>query len=52
MASRTCDGSVLPLVHAEPLEALKPARSSDTINASPCVPLKQNDALFGSRSVG
>ena len=43
---------MLPLVHAEPLETLKPSRSSDTTSASPCVPLKQNDALFGSRSVG
>src|SRR2546425_367666 len=52
MASSTCEGSVSPEVQADPLETAKPSRSSATISDSPSVPGMQNEALFGSRSVG
>src|SRR5205809_140836 len=51
-ASRTCEGSVSPEVHAEPLDTANPSRSRATMSDSPSVPGMQKEALFGRRSVG
>ena len=50
-ARMTCDGSVSPDVHADPLETAKPSRSSAVTRDAPSVLRMTNDALFGSRSV-
>ena len=48
MASKTCEGSSEPDVHAEPLEPQTPFWSSKMSIDSPSINLKHTFTLFGS----